>query len=1150
MAISHVKIHPAIGIARVGNSPDEFFIGPERRWEVPAPVGGFKDPACRVKRQACRFRVYAYHDDGTVTELTDADAKITWTVHLANKKALSRNSGAAGDLTIDPGARTLDGPDQRAELTGGGIKFSGAPWVPVPLGEVRTDDAGRLLVLGGFGVSGSPLGAIITDFYDNPTWFDDVSDGPVTATVTLKAGGAVHVAAPAWAIVAPPKFAPQLDNIITLYDAVYAAVGLTAPATPSYTNDVYPILDRARTTKWVESVPPSAHTWADPVYTATTRQNVFARLSPPGGSGDMPLLKNATLTAVQYAVMQRWKDDTFTRDWAGVPTPSGPVTPAGLDRAALDAAVGAAFFPGIEAGGITAAPITDPSKYVGSADPMRLSHTALGPGDLTRHMALPWQADFKACGDNWWPVPRPNEVIPEGGTSAVEWDRDVGSMQEMVTEWPTLGFVVRQGASYVEVDRCDATFIALLTPQITFQNVPQGAVGTSRKVPMAITFEVRSPGAAVTLEVQPADLPAHPRLKLDAASVTVGPTTGSAIATAKLWVLYETGPVGEVVTDDVTVRHVASGRTWTIPIVANTVARKTAAAAFVLDRSGSMTEDRGDGQSKYQSLKDAATVFVDVMLEGDAVGIARYNEDAQPLQSVTKLGPAGDPFDPGRKATKDVITGPGLLPTGRTSIGDGIVEGRKLLGAATGTYDVKALVVLTDGNENEPKWIKDVSAEIDERTYAIGLGKPENTSAAALQTISGNNGGYLLVTGAISGDNRFVLQKYFLQILAGISNADIVLDPSGLLVAGHEQRIPFQLTEADNAVDVILLTDDPSSVDFRVQTPNGFILEPWRASAEPSMTWRLSDGVAFYRFTLPAELVTARYDHGGTWHALLSLGRPRLERPGYDVPRHLVMRPDEIRDYGPEWQPAPVSRADTGTTARRIAPRTGVDPRAYGAAPAPETVAPRSYATAQVRTLPYSLLVHTYSDLSFRVALEQSGFSPGARAVLVATLAESGLPMYDDASVWAEVTLPDGSTATLRFARVDTGRYEAEYVLARPGVTTFRVRASGRARKGHPFQREQTVTGAVWRGGDNDAANPPSRGGQEGGGGGTGPGGTGPGGGGSATDQLLCCLMTAALRSPEVSRWLDESGIDADALRRCVKRACGLRQEPPRDEPR
>jgi len=33
------KIHPAIGIARVGNSPAEFFIGPERTREVPNPKG-------------------------------------------------------------------------------------------------------------------------------------------------------------------------------------------------------------------------------------------------------------------------------------------------------------------------------------------------------------------------------------------------------------------------------------------------------------------------------------------------------------------------------------------------------------------------------------------------------------------------------------------------------------------------------------------------------------------------------------------------------------------------------------------------------------------------------------------------------------------------------------------------------------------------------------------------------------------------------------------------------------------------------------------------------------------------------------------------------------------------------------------------------
>src|SRR6185436_18696088 len=130
-----------------------------------------------------------------------------------------------------------------------------------------------------------------------------------------------------------------------------------------------------------------------------------------------------------------------------------------------------------------------------------------------------------------------------------------------------------------------------------------------------VSFEVMSTGSAVTLEVLPGDGPAHPRLTLAASSVTVGPTAGNAVASARLWLIYETGSVGEVVTDSLTVSHVAGGETWTVTIAANTVARKVGAAVLVLDRSGSMSEDRGDGQSKHDSLTQAASIFVDVMLE-------------------------------------------------------------------------------------------------------------------------------------------------------------------------------------------------------------------------------------------------------------------------------------------------------------------------------------------------------------------------------------------------------------------------------------------------------------------------------------------------------------------------------------------------------
>jgi hypothetical protein len=456
MTITAVKIHPAIGIARVGNSPDGFFFGPERLWAPPDPVGGFKDARSRVKRQAARFRLFAYHDDGTATELTAADTDIAWTVHVANRKAITRNPNLA-DMLIDSGAHPLAGPGRRAAFDGGRIRFPGHAAVDVPLGEARTDDDGHLVVLGGFGTSDSPGNAPITNFLDNAGWFDDVSDGPVTAHVRVRSTGQEFDAAGAWVIVAPPKFAPQIDSVITLYDVLVqlgaSQTWLTSPATPSYTHDIHPILERARTTSAVMHTG-TAHAWPEPVYAPDERERIFRKLrDPAGGGGTMPLLESGELTGVQYAVMKAWRDDDFVRDWTGPPVPSTRLTPEELDRAALTACVGDTLFPGVEAGGINDAPIADPRKYLGPADPMRLDHTRLAPGAVTEFMPLPWQADYQNCGDQWWPVPRPNQVVQPGTNARLPWDRDVNDFLTMATAWHTLGFVVRQGNEYVEVRR-------------------------------------------------------------------------------------------------------------------------------------------------------------------------------------------------------------------------------------------------------------------------------------------------------------------------------------------------------------------------------------------------------------------------------------------------------------------------------------------------------------------------------------------------------------------------------------------------------------------------------------------------------------------------------------------------------------------------
>ena len=1127
------KIHPAIGIARVGNSPDEFFIGPERMNEEPNPPGGFKDAQCRVKRQAARFRIFAHHDDGSVAEITAADADISWTVHLVNRKAanpLRGNGESAADLTIDPGARTLNGPAQRQLFDNGQIKFSGTPTTTVPLGEIRTDTDNRLLVLGGHGRSASPRGSGIGGFWGNTGWYDDVSDGSVSATIKLHADQSTPAVTGAWVLVTPPKFAPHQDSVITLHDRILQAMidgGLAAaPTTTSYTQDIYPILQRSRDARWTSNVPAGTMTWTDPVTSDGLRHAIFGSLRIPGGGGgggNMPPFNEATgdgrLTPTQYAHMQRWDANNYNNDWLGTPVPDAAVTPDGMDRAALTACVGGAFFPGIEAGGRSAGerPILDASKYL---EAFRPNHASTSPGDMSATMALPWQADFYACGDNWWPVPRPDEVTRAGVANQGWTTGVVSSYQDMVDKWHQLGFIVRQGSDHVEAYRCSTASITLQTPLLNFQDVPQGPMGMVRETALAISFEVVSPSSAVTLQYASGGAPMHPQLVASNASVTVGPTSGSSMATARLWIIYRTGNVGDVLPPQtVTVQDSGGTQTWHITIMGNTVARKTAAAALVLDRSGSMSEDRGDGQSKHASLQAAASIFVDVMLEGDGVGIVRFNEDAQVLQQVIPLG-SGGLSDVNRNATKDIINGVGLDPSGQTSIGDGIFEGRNILNSAATPFDVESLVVLTDGVENSPRMIADVAGSINEFTYAVGLGQPQNISVPALQTISGNNGGYLLVTGAIGTDNRFLLQKYFLQILAGISNAQIVLDPQGALVPGRVERIPFQLTEGDAGVDVILLTPTTQIVDFRVQTPSGQIIEPWRAMADPTMRYVLSNGVTYYRIALPTEITAGRFDAGGTWYALLTIGKPRVQRSNdEDGVDRSILRTMFARNVA---APATRLRGVAAQRASLVAAQQGLSSAVGGVS----THGDATGAASSARTLPYSLVVHAYSNLSLQAHVEQASFEPGARVALQASIAQSGVPLAKHASVWADIVRPDGGMVTLPFTEQADAQFSAHFVAALPGVYRIRVRARGTSLSGEPFTREKTLSAAVWRGGDHGT------------GGNGGQGGGGHGSAACACDLLKCLLAANGFISKELEQRLKEAGIDLNHARKCLEKMC------------
>lgn len=667
MAVTHVTIHPAIGVARLGDSHSPPYIGPETDPFAPPNRDQVKDPSCRIVKQAARFRVYAWNGPTLVGEVTDAQARITWTVHLANRKAAAgratgrRNSTVADEswLVIDPGSRTLAGPRRRVAFDNGRFKAGANHSEDVDLGEAWTDDAGRLLVAGGHGLSRSPLGRPIVSYLDNDGWYDDTSDGPITATVTIDGKS---YASTAWVVVAPPRFAPAIQTPVTLWDRLFDFFardtsrewGVSPAARPSYRRDIHPILERTWRLRWVNLR--AAMHWsfsrpyelnADTAAANAARQRIFAKLvSPTGGAGNMPLIPDSAgdraLTRTQYVYMRQWAERDFIDDWAPAPAPTPEVTPHGLDRAALDACVGAPFYPGIE----VTKTILDPRWYLGA---FRLDPGRVRPGDVTARMSVPWQADFYSCGNGpedeeapaasrvpWWPAARPNEVIRSGGAQYRRWVHPlVTSQMGMVENWSQLNFVLAEADGFYEQPTCPKVYIRVERAyRLEFRR--KGPIPKEIRVPIAL--EILSEGP-LELEALP---PRDRRLKWDGGGrVRVGPT-GGAHERVELTLVVEPGERGEPIDERLVVREGGHGRTWTLHTVEET--EEQAAQRSKLARRPLPAATGGRQLLRDRTLTvDDEEIVTFAVTDRDRSVLVVVNADDVEVEIITPIGIPEDP---------------------------------------------------------------------------------------------------------------------------------------------------------------------------------------------------------------------------------------------------------------------------------------------------------------------------------------------------------------------------------------------------------------------------------------------------------------------------------------------------------------------------
>ncbi|HEU0149162.1 MAG TPA: LodA/GoxA family CTQ-dependent oxidase [Bradyrhizobium sp.] len=190
------KIHPGLGIARIGNSPRDFYLAPETPPGLaqecdpegnpvfegngsPKLVTSFRDDDGGIKRQGALFKIFVYDDqnpDGRLLKKGDLIegggnrgklVDVQWRVYVANKKAWwfafdalagehgypsdhpRRNAGITGQerdrLIIDPGPRIVDAQTRSAVVDRSGGEGGYATTFPPELGPFSIDTLARRL---------------------------------------------------------------------------------------------------------------------------------------------------------------------------------------------------------------------------------------------------------------------------------------------------------------------------------------------------------------------------------------------------------------------------------------------------------------------------------------------------------------------------------------------------------------------------------------------------------------------------------------------------------------------------------------------------------------------------------------------------------------------------------------------------------------------------------------------------------------------------------------------------------------------------------------------------------------------------------------------------------------------------------------------
>lgn len=317
----------------------------------------------------------------------------------------------------------------------------------------------------------------------------------------------------------------------------------------------------------------------------------------------------------------------------------------------------------------------------------------------------------------------------------------------------------------------------------------------------------------------------------------------------------------------------------------------------------------------------------------------------------------------------------------------------------------------------------------------------------------------MLITGSMQADERlFKLTKYFVQILADISKNDIVVDPSGRLIMGIKHEVEYKLNEADIYADVIILSPFAPFITASLVAPNGDVI----IGSFGNVSHQINLGNQLYRLSLPAIPGKEKDTHSGTWKVVLNINADDIKK--------------NWRKYAEKYK----------DLLRKL---------------------------YQYQSIPYSVIVQTFSDLNFDVKVEKTSNVAGAEISMYALLKQYNLPI--NGKVYAEIRLPNGSNNIIELHQANKGNFSTTFRSTMSGIYSIRFKASGTSISGKRFTREALRTVSLYK--ENPII---------------------PTDGTSHVDETTCAIIDCFLSQEGILEYLKKNNIEPDRLRKCLKINC------------